>query len=62
MEMIQQLQVPIIAENMFHYCILVKIKWLSNLGIRKTFADVGKTVADYFNIKNDLKGTSFLNE
>ncbi len=33
-----------------------------NLGVRKTFADVGKTAADYFNIENDLKGKSFLNE
>jgi phosphopentomutase len=33
-----------------------------NLGIRKTFADVAKTVADYFNVNNDLKGKSFLNE
>lgn len=33
-----------------------------NLGIRKTFADVGKTVADYFKIRNNLKGVSFLSE
>jgi len=33
-----------------------------NLGVRKTFADVGKTAADFFNIENDLKGKSFLNE
>jgi len=39
-----------------------KNKNAQNLGIRKTFSDVGKTVADYFNIKNDLKGKSFLNE
>ena len=31
-----------------------------NLGIRKTFSDVGKTVADFFNVKNSLKGVSFL--
>ena len=31
-----------------------------NLGIRETFSDVGKTVADYFGIKNSLKGKSFL--
>lgn len=31
-----------------------------NLGIRTTFSDVGKTIADFFNVKNDLKGTSFL--
>jgi phosphopentomutase len=33
-----------------------------DLGIRKTFSDVGKTVADYFNLKNKLNGISFLNE
>ena len=33
-----------------------------NLGVRKTFADVGKTAADFFNIENDLKGKSFLHE
>jgi phosphopentomutase len=39
-----------------------KNKAVTNLGIRNTFSDVGKTVADYFNIKNDLNGLSFLNE
>ncbi|MDP2362888.1 MAG: phosphopentomutase [Ignavibacteria bacterium] len=39
-----------------------KDKVVTNLGIRNTFADVGKTVADYFNIENELRGTSFLNE
>ena len=39
-----------------------KDKVVTNLGIRNTFADVGKTAADYFNIENDLKGKSFLNE
>jgi len=33
-----------------------------NLGVRKTFADAAKTAADFFNIENDLKGKSFLNE
>ncbi len=33
-----------------------------NLGIRKTFADAGKTVTDFFNVKNHLEGKSFLNE
>jgi len=33
-----------------------------NLGIRKTFSDVGKTVADFFNVQNQLEGKSFLNE
>lgn len=31
-----------------------------DLGIRKTFSDIGKTVADFFNVENDLKGESFL--
>jgi phosphopentomutase len=31
-----------------------------NLGIRETFADVGKTVAEFFKVENNLKGTSFL--
>ncbi len=38
-----------------------KNKITKDLGIRNTFADVGKTVADFFNIKNNLKGSSFLN-
>jgi len=33
-----------------------------NLGTRKTFSDVGKTVADYFNVENKLSGVSILNE
>jgi phosphopentomutase len=33
-----------------------------DLGIRNTFSDVGKTVADYFNVDNKLNGVSFLNE
>ena len=32
------------------------------LGIRKTFSDVGKTVADFFNVENQLNGVSFLYE
>jgi len=39
-----------------------KNKSVTNLGIRNTFSDVGKTVADYFDIKNDLRGASFINE
>ena len=31
-----------------------------DLGTRKTFSDIGKTVADYFKVDNDLKGESFL--
>jgi len=37
-----------------------KNKKSSNLGIRETFSDAAKTVADYFGIKNSLKGKSFL--
>ncbi len=33
-----------------------------NLGIRKTFSDVGKTVADFFGVENNLNGVSFLNQ
>ncbi len=33
-----------------------------NLGIRQTFSDAGKTVADFFKVKNNLKGTSFLDK
>lgn len=33
-----------------------------NLGIRKTFSDIGKTAADFFNVKNSLNGESFLNK
>ncbi len=33
-----------------------------NLGVRKTFSDVAKTAADFFNVDNNLSGVSFLNE
>lgn len=39
-----------------------KNKNATNLGIRNTFADVGKTAAEFFDVKNNLKGTSFLYE
>lgn len=32
-----------------------------NLGIRSTFSDAGKTVAEFFSLHNNLKGISFLN-
>ncbi len=32
-----------------------------DLGTRETFADIGKTVAEYFGVPNGLAGTSFLN-
>ena len=31
-----------------------------DLGIRETFSDAGKTVADFFKVENSLKGKSFL--
>lgn len=33
-----------------------------NLGTRKTFADIGKTIADFFDIKCEISGESFKNE
>lgn len=30
-----------------------------NIGIRRTYADLAKTIADYFNIENDLRGEKF---
>jgi len=33
-----------------------------NLGIRRTFSDVAKTVADFYAVENKLNGVSFLNE
>ncbi|MDR3627789.1 MAG: phosphopentomutase [Ignavibacteriaceae bacterium] len=33
-----------------------------NLGIRKTFSDVAQTAAEFFGLKNNLQGISFLNE
>ena len=31
-----------------------------SLGVRATFADLGKTIAEYFGVRNSLSGTSFL--
>ena len=42
---------------LLYYCKGVEGK---NLGVRKTFSDVGKTVADFFGVENRLSGTSFL--
>ena len=39
-----------------------RLKDGKNLGIRKTFADLGATVADNFAVKMPVHGTSFLNE
>lgn len=45
--------------------VLVKgknIKENINLGTLDSFTDIGKTILDYFNISNDINGTSFLNK
>ncbi len=34
----------------------------NNLGIRSTFSDIAKTVAEFFSVSNTLKGISFLHE
>lgn len=34
----------------------------ANIGTRETFADIGKTILDFFNVENELVGKSFLNE
>ena len=34
----------------------------NSLGVRKTFSDVAKSVAEFFKVKNNLNGKSFLNE
>lgn len=39
-----------------------KNKFGKDLGTRETFSDAGKTVAEFFKVKNSLKGKSFLNE
>lgn len=33
-----------------------------NLGVRSTYADIGKTIADIFGVQNNLAGTSFKND
>lgn len=38
------------------------IKQGVNLGVRKTFADIGKTIDDIFDIKSSISGESFLPE
>lgn len=39
-----------------------KIKSGVNVGIRKSYSDIGKTVLDLLNVENDLYGESFANE
>ncbi len=33
-----------------------------NIGTRETFADIGKTILDFFNVQNELVGKSFLKD
>lgn len=33
-----------------------------NIGTRETFADIGKTILDFFNVENELVGKSFLDD
>ena len=39
-----------------------KLKEGVNLGTRKGFTDIGKTILDFFNIKNEIVGESFLDK
>ena len=39
-----------------------KVKPGVNIGTRETFADIGKTILDFFNVQNELVGKSFLND
>ena len=41
-------------------CMMKSKKIGTNLGVRRTFADVGKTVAEFFGVSNSLAGGSFL--
>ena len=34
----------------------------ANLGVRRTFSDIGKTVLEYLGVPNDLYGESFWSE
>lgn len=38
------------------------VKDSNNLGTRNTFADIGATILDYFNLKGEIKGKSVLKE
>lgn len=39
-----------------------QIKGNTNLGTRKTFADIGSTILEYFNVPSRIQGESFLEE
>jgi len=39
-----------------------QIKGNTNLGTRKTFADIGSTILEYFNVPSRIQGDSFLEE
>lgn len=39
-----------------------KLKNSIDIGLRETFADLAKTICDFYNVPNNLQGKSFLNE
>lgn len=39
-----------------------KVKSTNNLGTRTTYADIGATILDYFNVPQEISGTSFLSD
>ena len=39
-----------------------KVKGGAELGVRDSFTDIGKSILDYLQIENDLKGKSFIDE
>jgi phosphopentomutase len=39
-----------------------KVKKGADIGIRESFCDIGKTILEFFNVKNDLAGKSFLGQ
>jgi phosphopentomutase len=43
-------------------CMMKSKKIGTSLGIRRTFADIGKTVAEFFGVSNSLAGKSFLSQ
>ena len=61
--MIQFIMVQTIHVNMCRYLCTVKgMKEGKELPIRQTFADIGATVAENFNVKMPKHGKSFLKE
>ena len=52
----------IVSEGDTLWSIASNLKGNVNLGTRETFADIGKTILDFFNVENELVGKSFLND